>query len=89
MRHAPSCDYRVSKYGGRTLQSRTGPVQGQNRVFLVYFSHTGFPVDGNRFFPVGNTTQGKPYFHYRAGMGLQCTQMIKSIMLDLIVNLEH
>ena len=25
------------------LQSRTGPVQGQNRVFLVYFSHTGKP----------------------------------------------
>ena len=24
-----------------TLQSRTWPVQGQNRVFPVYFSHTG------------------------------------------------
>ena len=74
-------------------RASTGPEQG---FPCVVFPHkekpvfiAGFPVDGNRFFPVGNTTQGKPYFHYRAGMGLQCTQMIKSIMLDLIVNLEH
>ena len=46
----------------------TGPEQGfpsvvfphrENPVFIA-----GFPVDENRFFPVGNTTQGKPCFHY-------------------------
>ena len=45
------------------LQSRTGPVQGQNRVFPVYFSHTGknlFSSPGN---PVRKNTQGKPCFH--------------------------
>ena len=47
----------------------TGPEQGfpcvvfphrENPVFIA-----GFPVDENRIFPVGNTTQGKPCFHYR------------------------
>ena len=30
----------------------------------------GFPVDENRFFPVGNTTQGIPCFHYRDGFAV-------------------
>ena len=36
------------------------------------------PCNENRNFPVGNTTQGKPCFHYCAGMGLQwfyCCQL--------------
>jgi hypothetical protein len=49
------------------------PLQGQNRVFPVQYFHTGkkpvfiagFPVDENRFFPVGNTAQGKPCFYYK------------------------
>ena len=39
--------------------------QSENPVFI-----TGFPVDENRFFPVGNTTQGKPCFHYRDGFAV-------------------
>ena len=45
-----------------TLQSRTGPVQGQNRVF-----------------PVGNTTQGKPCFHYGDGFAVQFQQQVLKI----------
>ena len=30
-----------------------------------YRASTGFPGDGNRFFPVGKSTKGKPCFHYR------------------------
>ena len=50
-------------------RASTGQEQGfpcvvfprrEKLVFIV-----GFPVDENRFFPVGNTTQGKPCFHYR------------------------
>ena len=59
-----------------TYRASTGPEQGfpcvvfpprEKPVFIV-----GFPVDENRFFPVGNTTQGNPCFHL--GMGLQCTE---------------
>ena len=54
--------------GMETLQSRTGPGTGPEQGFLcVVFPHreipvfiTGFPGDENRFFPVRNTTQGKP-----------------------------
>ena len=62
-----------------TLQSRTGPVQGQNRVFPVKFFSQGktcfhyrgtlFSLQGPCFhyrdFPVRKTSQGKPCFHYR------------------------
>ena len=55
-------------------RASTGPEQGfpcvvfphrEKPVFIV-----GFPVDENRFFPVGNTTQGKPCFHYRDGFAV-------------------
>ena len=61
------------------------PVQGQYRASTgpeqgfpcVLFPHrekpvfiTGFPGDGNRFFPVGKSTQGKPCFHYRDGFAV-------------------
>ena len=50
------------------IQSRTGPVQGQNRDFPVYFSRTGknlFSLQGSQlmkagFSLCGNTTQGNP-----------------------------
>ena len=52
----------------------TGPEQG---FPCVVFPHrekpvfiAGFPVDENRFFPVGNTTQGKTCFHYRDGFAV-------------------
>ena len=62
-----------------TLQSCTGPVQGQNRVFPVKFSTQGktcfhyreplFLLQGPLFslqgFPCEKTSQGKPCFHYR------------------------
>jgi hypothetical protein len=55
-------------------RASTGPEQGfpcvvfphrENPVFIA-----GFPVDENRFFPVGNTTQGNPCFHYRDGFAV-------------------
>ena len=62
-----------------TLQSRTGPVQGQNRVFPVKFSTQGktcfhyreplfslqVPLFSLQEFPCEKTSQGKPCFHYR------------------------
>ena len=46
----------------------TGPIQG---FPCVLFPHrekpvfiTGFPGDGNKFFPVRKNTQGNPCFHY-------------------------
>ena len=66
-----------------TLQSRTGPEQG---FPCVVFPHrekpvfiAGFPVDENRFFPVGNTTQEKPCSHYRDGFAVP---LIASIRLN-------
>ena len=61
-----------------TLQSFTGPVQGQNRVFPVKFSTQGktcfhyreplFLLQGPLFslqgFPCEKTSQGKPCFYY-------------------------
>ena len=57
------------------IEFSTGPVQGfpcvvfQHREKPVFIA--GFPVDENRFFPVGNTTQGKPCFHYRDGFAVK------------------
>ena len=55
-------------------QYRDGPEQG---FLCVVFPHrenpvfiTGFQGDENRFFPVGNTTQGKPCFHYMDGFAV-------------------
>ena len=61
----------LTNYTAIPYRASTGPEQGfpsvvfphrENPVFI-----TGFPGDENRFFPVGNTTQGKPCFHYRDG----------------------
>ena len=61
-------------YTAIPYRASTGPEQGfpcvvfphrENPVFIA-----GFPVDENRFFPVGNTTQGKPCFHYRDGFAV-------------------
>ena len=50
-------------------RASTGPEQGfpcvvcphrENPVFISWD-----PCNENRFFPVGNTTQGKPCSHYR------------------------
>ena len=60
--------YRIKIFIHSTLQFLTGPVQGQNREKPVF--NTGFPGDENRFFPAGNTTQGKPCFHYRDGFAV-------------------
>ena len=65
-----------SKYHYTAIPYRasTGPEQG---FPCVVFPHrgkpvfnTGFPGDENRFFPVGNTTQGKPSFRYRDGFAV-------------------
>ena len=52
-------------------RASTGPEQG---FPCVVFPHrekpvfiAGFPVVEDTFFPVGNTTQGKPCFCYRDG----------------------
>ena len=52
----------------------TGPELGfpckffPNREKLVFI--TGIPANGNRFFPVRKSTQGKPCFHYRDGFAV-------------------
>ena len=55
-------------------RASTGPEQG---FPCVAFPHrekpvfiAGFLVDGDRFFPVGNTTQGKPCFRYMDGFAV-------------------
>ena len=62
------------KYTAIPYRASTGPEQGfpcvvfphrENPVFIA-----GFLVDENRIFPVGNTTQGKPCFHYRDGFAV-------------------
>ena len=64
----------LEKSSLQSLKASTGPEQG---FPCVVFSHrenpvfiAGIPVDENRFFPVGNTTQGKPCFHYRDGFAV-------------------
>ena len=63
-----------NKYTAIPYRASTGPEQG---FPCVVFPHrekpvfiTGFPGDGNRFFPVGKSTQGKPCFHYRDGFAV-------------------
>ena len=64
-----------------TLQSRTGPVQGQNRDFPVYFSHTGkthFSLQGSQVIETGFSLLGKIHREipvFITGMGLQCISM--------------
>ena len=52
----------------------TGPKQGFPCVVLLHREKpvfiAGFPIDENRFLPVGNTIQGKPCFHYRNGFAV-------------------
>ena len=55
-------------------RASTGPEQG---FPCVVFPHREKPVSvsldpcyENRFFPVGNNTQGKPCFHYRDGFAV-------------------
>ena len=54
-----------------------GPEQGFPSVVFPHREKTvfiaGFQVDENRFFPVRNTTQRKPYFHYRDGFAVCLT----------------
>ena len=60
-----------------TLQSRTGPVQGQNRDFPVYFFHTGknlFSLQGSQVIETGFSLLGKVHREFPVfitGMGLQ------------------
>ena len=63
------------KYG-EALQSRTGPVQGQNRVFPVYFSNTGknlFSLQGSKVmeicFPCEKKYTGKTLFSLQGWVG--------------------
>ena len=74
----------------QTLQSRTGPVQGQNRVFPEKFSTQGktcfhyreplFSLQGPLFslqgFPCEKTSQGKPCFHYREWVCSETNQIL-------------
>ena len=65
------------------MQSRTGPVQGQNRDFPVYFFPTGknlfslagIPVMKTGFSLLGKVHRENPVFI--TGMGLQCTYFKK------------
>ena len=63
-KHYTAIPYRVS----------TGPEQGCPCVVSPHREKPVFsswdPCNENRIFPVGNTTQGKPCFHYRDGFAL-------------------
>ena len=65
-----------------TLQSRTGPVQGQYRVFPVYFSHAGktlFSLQGFQVMTTGFSLLGKVHREipvFLTGVGLQCTYTV-------------
>ena len=51
-------------------RASTGPEQGfPHREKPVFISWD--PWNENRFFPVGNSTQGKPCSHYRDGFAVQ------------------
>ena len=61
-------------------RASTGPEQG---IPCVVFPHREKPVfislepcNENRFFPVGNTTQGKPCFHYRVGFAVYAFTLV-------------
>ena len=65
-----------------TLQSLTGPVQSQYRVFPVYFSHTGknlFSLQGSQVMTTGFSLLGKVHREipvFITGMGLQCSSSV-------------
>ena len=62
-------------YTAIPYRARTGPEQGFPCVVFPHRENpvviAGFPVSDNRFFPVGNTTQAKPCFHYRDGFAVR------------------
>ena len=55
-------------------RASTGPEQGFPCVVFPHREKPVFsswdPCNENRIFPVGNTTQGKPCFHYRDGFAV-------------------
>ena len=74
-----------------TLQSRTGPVQGQNRDFPVYFSHTGknlFSLQGSQVIETGFSLLGKVHREFPVfitGMGLQCRLIYKNMHVVVVL----
>ena len=64
-------DDKVGGWGCTAIPYRvsTGPEQGFPCVVFPHREKPVFsswdPCNEKRFFPVGNTTQGKPCFHYR------------------------
>ena len=56
-------------YTAILYRASTGPETGFSCVVFPHRENivfiTGFLGDENGFFPVRQTTQGKPYFHYR------------------------
>ena len=59
-------------------------ITGNGFAVCVVFPHmknpvfiTEIPANENRFFPVGNTTQGKPCFHYRDGFAVFCNSLLR------------
>ena len=65
---------KIAHYTAIPYRVSTGPEQGfpcvlfPNREKPVFI--TGIPANGNRFFPVRKSTQGKPCFHYRDGFAV-------------------
>ena len=74
-------------YTAIPYRASTGPEQGFPCVLLPYREKpvfiSGFPGDGNRFFPVRKSTQGKPCFHYRDGFAVNLfLEVLISYKLD-------
>ena len=61
-------------YTAIPYRASTGPEQGFPCVVFPHRENPVFiswdPCNENRFFPVGNTTQGKPCSHYRDGFAV-------------------
>ena len=98
--HCGWCIFEVHCKYISALQSCTGPVQGQNRVFPAKFSTQGktcfhyrgplFSLQGPLFslqgFPCEKTSQGNPCFHYRERVCSVAKLYIPSTLnIDLIL----
>ena len=63
----------------------TGPEQGFPCVVFPHREKPVFsswdPCNENRIFPVGNTTQGKPCFHYRDGFAVYFQISFEKVVL--------
>ena len=78
----------VAFYTAIPYRASTGPEQGFPCVVFPHREKPVFiswePCNENRFFPDGNTTQGKPCSHYRGGVCSVHMTTLKSLIDEQI-----